>query len=223
MELDEEGDHGGLGLVVVVAEHHDVRMRAENAQRVFVIGLLALANPGPSELVLRVSLRKNKTHVHVEHEAQSDRAHDVRRPALFPLRQHLRVPADQPRRSALPVRRRVHEEDRPAAGEVGRFVHEEFLFEDEEPGTADAAHHFVRREEQRVAVVAGIHGRVVHRGGFVGARGRAVPADQCALLMHELVHRRHLRHEAGHIADVRQRDEAQRAAGQREKERRTAI
>ena len=159
----------------------------------------------------------------MENEAQSDRSHDIRRAALFALRQHLRVSTPRSFFPRLPVRRRVHEEDRPAAGQVGRFVHQEFLFEDEEPGTADAAHHLVRREKQRVAVVVRVHRRVVHRGGFVGARGRAVPADQCALLMHQPVHGGHRRDQARHVADVGQRHEAQRPAIQREKKEQTGI
>lgn len=55
MVFDEEGEHGGLGLVVVVAQHHDVGILAENAQRVFVVGLFALPNPRPSELVLPIN------------------------------------------------------------------------------------------------------------------------------------------------------------------------
>lgn len=73
--------------------------------------------------------------------------------------------------------RRVHEEDRASAGHVGRFVQEEFLFEDEEAWTAHTAHHLVRREEEGVAVVAGMDGRVVHVGSLVGAGSRAIPAD----------------------------------------------
>lgn len=140
--------------------------------------------------------------MHVENEAQSDGSHDVRRAAFFALRQHLRVATPRSFFPRLPMRRRVHEEDRPAAGQVGRFVDQEFLFEDKESGAADAADHLVRREEQRVAVVVRVHRRVVHRGSFVGARRRAVPADQCALFMHQLVHRGHRRDQARHVADV---------------------
>lgn len=91
MVFDEEGEHGGLGLVVVVAQHHDVGIFAENAQRVFVVGLFALPNPRPSELILSVNQSRKREHVHVENEAQSDGSHDVRRAAFFALRQHLRV------------------------------------------------------------------------------------------------------------------------------------
>ena len=202
MVFDEEGEHGGLGLVVVVAQHHDVGIVAENAQRVFVVGLFALPNPRPSELILPINQPKERKHVHVENEAQSDGSHDVRRAAFFALRQHLRVATPRSLFPRLPMRRRVHEEDRPAAGQVGRFVDQEFLFEDKESGAADAADHLVRREEQRVAVVVRVHRRVVHRGSFVGARRRAVPADQCALFMHQLVHRGHRRDQARHVADV---------------------
>ena len=159
----------------------------------------------------------------MENEAQSDGSHDVRRAAFFALRQHLRVSTPRSLFPRLPMRRRVHEEDRPAAGQVGRFVDQEFLFEDKEPGAADAADHLVRREEQRVAVVVRVHRRVVHRGSFVGARRRAVPADQCALFMHQLVHRGHRRDQARHVADVRQRYEAQRTANQREKGKKTGM
>ena len=91
MVFDEEGEHGGFGLVVVVAQHHDVGIVAENAQRVFVVGLFALPNPRPSELVLPINQPKEREHVHVENEAQSDGSHDVRRAAFFAFCQHLRV------------------------------------------------------------------------------------------------------------------------------------
>lgn len=60
MVFDEEGEHGGFGLVVVVAQHHDVGIVAENAQRVFVVGLFALPNPRPSELILPINQPKER-------------------------------------------------------------------------------------------------------------------------------------------------------------------
>lgn len=61
MVFDEEGEHGGFGLVVVVAQHHDVGIFAENAQRVFVVGLFALPNPRPSELILPINQSKKES------------------------------------------------------------------------------------------------------------------------------------------------------------------